>query len=500
MVRLSKLLEEYTYLSIEHALLIFGKLAQYGLEGTEEENMLLEGLSPDRILLNDNWYNKITDVQIDVSETQLPSYAYYPIEYLQGGKWNTECSAYALFAITYKLMTGKLPYIGKVPEELLASEEGLNYILKKLKVGSSLDVNNIPSDYQDFFKKGLALEKEERYQTIADTADDYEKITDIICQGHYDAETHDYLDNLEDLRPNYYGIYSHKNAMEFSLDVHTEEEGSLDDLVGLSELKDYLRYGVLSILRNPEKAEKYKLSIPNGILLYGPPGCGKTTIAKKFAAECKMNYCVVRAQDLASTFFGGTPQLIKKMFYEAKQHAPIIIVLDECEVLFPDRNNPELIKVAENTNAFLSELSNSAQRKIFFIATTNKPERIDSAVLRSGRFDKRVYVPLPDGQTRKELFHAYLYERPLDQHIDYQKLSNLTSNGYISSDIKQICNEVACRAFCSDSIITQELIEQVIHEGGPSVNSYELRLYEGSRKYMEPFSKQSQYMGHIGFR
>lgn len=500
MVRLSQLLKQYPYLPKEHSLQFLGKIALHCLKETEEENILLEGLSPNRISINDNWYSGITDVNIDGPGTQFTSYAYYPIEYLEGEEWNTACTSYAIFAITYRLMTGELPYIGKVPEELLTSKEGFNYIINKLKERKNLDIEKIHPAFQGFFEKGLAIDKNVRYQAIGDTAEEYEKLTNTFCEGHQEEETQDSLDDLNDIASDYDGFFPNSHIMNFSLDVHSEEEGGLDDLVGLSDLKDYLRSGVLSVLKNPEKAEKYKLSIPNGILLYGPPGCGKTTIAKKFAAECRMNYSVIRAQDLASTFFGGTPQLVKRMFYEAEKNAPIVIVLDECEVLFPDRNNPELIKIAENTNAFLSELCDAARRNIFFIATTNKPERIDSAVLRSGRFDKRVYVPLPDSQTRKEIFQTYLHDRPIDPNIDYQRLSDLTSCGYISSDIKQICDEVACRAFCTDSIITQDLIENVIHEGGPSVNKYELRLYEESRKFMEPASKRSQYINHIGFR
>ena len=124
---------------------------------------------------------------------------------------------------------------------------------------------------------------------------------------------------------------------------------------------------------------------------------------------------------------------------------------------------------------------------------------MDSAILRSGRFDKKFYVPLPDEQTRTLIFHNYLHDRPIDAHINYQTLGQMTSSGYISSDIRQICDEVATRAFNNDAIITQDLIEQVIRDGGPSVSKNELRSYEEARRYIEPAAKGA-YINQIGFR
>ncbi len=281
---------------------------------------------------------------------------------------------------------------------------------------------------------------------------------------------------------------------------HKDEEGSLDDLVGLHELKRYLRNGVWAILKNPEKAQKYKLTIPNGLLLYGPLGCGKTAVAKKFAAECRMNYAIINAQDIASTLIHGTQRLVRQLFTQAALYAPIILIFDEIETMVPNRNNPDNVKVAEDTNAFLSELNTCAERGIFVVDTTNRPQFMDSAILRSGRFDKKVYVPLPDEETRTNIFRCYLHGRPLSERIDYQQVSRLTASGYISSDIRQICDEVASRAFCEDAIITQELIEQVIRDGGPSVSKNELRTYEEARKYLEPAAKYSPYINQIGFR
>ena len=321
-----------------------------------------------------------------------------------------------------------------------------------------------------------------------------------MCKGQGDEETQDCLDDTEEFKLENYGIFSQNNSMEFCLDIRTEESGNLDNLVGLYDQKRIFRNGFLAIMKNPQKAKEYKLELPNGYILYGPPGCGKTFFAKMLAAESQMKYAIINAQDIASTWVHGTQKLIKQLFEQAAAHAPIILIFDELETMVPNRNHPDNIKVAEDTNAFLSELNTCAERGIFVLGTTNRPQFMDSAILRSGRFDKKIYFPLPDEQTRTEIFRSYLQNRPIKGCIDYQKLSELTSSGYISSDIRLICDEAAMRAFFDDVLITQELLEQVIHEGGPSVSQKELRTYEESRKYLEPASKHSQYMSHIGFR
>ena len=492
-------MSDIAFLPKEYALVIFGRLAQNCLEETEDENNLLEGLSPDRILLNNNWTTNLKDIHIKVSKAPFTAYAYYPDEYLQGKKWDTTCSVFALFAITYRLMTGELPYVGNVPEELLTSEEGLKFIVKRRSESSGLNVSNIPPVFRDFFIKGLALNKKDRYQAIGDTAYDYDKLTDASYKDNGE-EGLTSSDDLNDLTPDYYGIFPRNNSMEFKLDVHTAEEGGLDDLAGLHEQKRYFREHFLSIIQNPEKAKKYKIFIPNGCLFYGPPGCGKTAFAKKCAAEAKINYAIVNAQDIASTLVHGTQMLVKQMFKQAAQLAPIMLILDEIETMVPNRNNPDNVKVAEETNAFLSELNDCGRRGIFVIGTTNRPQVMDSAILRSGRFDKKIYFPLPDEQTRHEIFKAYLRDRPLGNHIDYSILSSLTSDGYVSSDIRLICDEVTIKAFNEDTIITQSMIEQVIHDGSPSVGRNELRSYEETRKHMEPAAKYAPYINQIGFR
>ena len=480
----------------------------------KNQNELFEGVNPDSILLNDNWKEHIELVEVVKSQPPHTAYAYYPSEYLQGKEWDSSCTVFALFSILYKLLTGQIPYVNQLPETLLNSEEGIKLLLKARK-NQLLDLSLVPPALRGIFAKGLSTPRKYRYKSIDAFIDDFmvlfpvalEQMIDFYTfqasqeptpNQDSDIEIDETIGTFEQQIDYFKQITS--SQTEFFLPVQKDTEGNLDDLVGLHDLKQYLRHGVLAIMKNPEKARKYKLAIPNGILLYGPPGCGKTTIAQKFAAECQMNYAIVNAQDIASTFIHGTQRLVKQLFQQAEQNAPIVLILDEIETMVPNRNDPSMAKMAEDTNAFLSEMNNCGERGIFLIGTTNRPQFMDSAILRSGRFDKRVYVPLPDEQTRKEIFHAYLAGRPIDKNIDCQRLSRLTSGGYISSDIRQICDEAAARAFHEDAIITQQLLEQVIREGGPSVNKNELKTYEESRKHIDPAIRHTASLNQIGFR
>lgn len=237
--------------------------------------------------------------------------------------------------------------------------------------------------------------------------------------------------------------------------------GGFADVAGMESLKKMLTERVIWVLRDREKAKKYRLLPPNGMLLYGPPGCGKTYFAEKFAEESRFNYMVVNGSDLGSTYIHGTQGKIAALFQEAAAKAPTVLCFDEFDSFVPARGSEAARHRPEEVNEFLSQLNNCAQRGIFVIGTTNRMDMIDPAVLRKGRLDLQVEVPAPEPETRRQMFIHHLKGRPLADDIDFDRLAALTE-GYASSDIAFIANDAALVAALADEPITQRHLEDSI--------------------------------------
>jgi transitional endoplasmic reticulum ATPase len=270
-------------------------------------------------------------------------------------------------------------------------------------------------------------------------------------------------------------------------------------IAGMKELKEQLKLDVIDALKNPQEYAEYGVTIPNGMLLYGPPGCGKTFFAKNFANEVGFNFVLTTPSTLQSRYINATRENVAKMFKEAEKNAPIVIFIDEIEVLLANRANSSGSEHSsmfnEAVNEMLAQMDRTGEKGIFVIGATNYPNLIDPAMLRTGRLDKKFYLPPPDFDARKEMFQMYLKNRPLDFGIDYDRLSKLTEN-YVSSDIEFLSNEAAKLALKTKSRISMEIIEQTIKSIKPSVSIQELEKFKEIKNNMGFIKTPSK----IGFR
>lgn len=275
------------------------------------------------------------------------------------------------------------------------------------------------------------------------------------------------------------------------------EGNGFADVAGMHDIKDFMQKKIINVLRNPARAEKFKIQIPNGMLLYGPPGCGKSFIAEKFAEEAGYNYIFVKSSDLASIYVHGSQEKIGRLFDEARKSAPTIINFDEFEALVPNRSKINNSSESGEVNEFLSQMNNCGKDRIFIIASSNRPDLIDPAIRRKGRLDQIVYIPVPDKEAREGIFRIHMADRPVTEDIDFDKLASLTEN-YVASDIAYIVNDAATRAFEDDVDISQSLLEEVVKENNPSISAKDIRFYEAIKAEMET-SATNQSRRPVGY-
>lgn len=271
-------------------------------------------------------------------------------------------------------------------------------------------------------------------------------------------------------------------------------------IAGMQELKDTIKLDVIDVLNEKEKYAEYGLTIPNGMLLYGPPGCGKTFFAEKMAEEIGFNFYQIKPSDIQSKWVNASQENIKNLFDEARKNAPSIIFIDELDALVPNRDNSSVNHMNTSAvNEFLAQMNNSGDDGVFIIGATNRPNSIDPAILRAGRLDKHVYLPPPDFEARELMFKLYLEKRPTEIGLDYAELAKATEN-YVSSDIKFLCDEASRMALRSKSRITKEILMGTIKTNKPSISLSELNSYIEIRAKMEGQQSNTNERPRIGFK
>lgn len=259
------------------------------------------------------------------------------------------------------------------------------------------------------------------------------------------------------------------------------------DIAGLEEVKQEIQLKMLYPFQHPELAKKYGIEIGGGLLLYGPPGTGKTMFAKAVATEIDATMFVLTPAQIMSKWVGEAEQNVRKLFDAAKAEPKAVIFFDEVEALVPSRRHEQsssvMTRVVPQILTELEGFDRKAGRALMFIGATNEPWSLDTAMMRPGRLDTKIYIPLPDPPARYKLFELYLAGRPMDDDLDLLALVEQT-NGYSGADIKAICARAATRPFLESVVgqtprnIHMEDLHAVIADTRPSVHRADVARFD----------------------
>ncbi len=423
------------------------------------------------------------------------------------GKYDERNDIFAATCVFYTMLTGRIPWDVEFTPEM-SRKEKIRLVKQARSEKGEINVDDIEDEkLRNVIKAGMALGYVDRFESVEEIIEaliadnDSKQAEELRLRIATKREERAQQSQDRDDASNGSRSSRSREAADSmtSADVEIKRGGGngFADIAGMDELKEMLHKRVILILQNKELAEKYKLTPPNGMLLYGPPGCGKSFFAEKFAEETGFNFILVKASDLGSIYVHGSQGKIADLFKKAEENAPTVLCFDEFDAFVPNRSSDNSGgNQAGEVNEFLSQLNNCSKRGIFVIATSNRPDKVDPAVLRTGRIDKQVYVPMPDATARKLMFELYLKDRPCGE-IDSDALAKKT-DGYVASDIAYIVNEAATIAAFNREDITQDLLIKTIEGIKPSIGKDLLKEYEAMRDKMEGITRTNA-LPRVGF-
>lgn len=226
----------------------------------------------------------------------------------------------------------------------------------------------------------------------------------------------------------------------------------LEDVAGMPEVKTQLELSLLGPLRNPELLKAYNVSTRGGLLLYGPPGCGKTFVAKAVSGELGASFLPVGITDVMQHYFGDSERALHQIFETARRNAPCVLFFDEIDALGQRRSATGLnsaLRVVVNTLLAEMDSATSSNEGVYILGATNMPWDVDPALRRPGRFDRMIFVGLPDSEARSAIVRSHLRDRPVEG-IDLGKVASRT-DGLSGADLAHLC-EAATQLAMADSL------------------------------------------------
>ena len=405
-----------------------------------------------------------------------------------------------------------------VPDEV-GRMEVLRIHTKNMKLDEDVDLSDIAKDTHGYVGADLAqLCSEAALQCIREKMD----LIDI------DADTIDaaILESMAVTQDHFKHALGSTNPSSLRETVVEVPNVKWEDIGGLEDVKKNLQEMILYPIEHPEKFHKFGMDPSKGVLFYGPPGCGKTLLAKAVASECSANFVSIKGPELLTMWFGESEANVREVFDKARASAPCVLFFDELDSIGTARGSSmgDAGGAGDRVmNQLLTEIDGVGVKKnLFFIGATNRPDILDEALLRPGRLDQLIYIPLPDMPSRLSILKANLRKSPLANDLDLKFIAQMT-DGFSGADLTEICQRAA-KAAIRESIqadarikamkelnpeyevqqdpvpeITKRHFEEALKVARRSVTNTDLERFENFRKKFDPNFGLGSTGGQTGF-
>ncbi len=347
-----------------------------------------------------------------------------------------------------------------VPDEV-GRMEILRIHTKNMKLAEDVDLSDISKSTHGFVGADLAaLATEAALQCIREKMDVIDIEDDTI-----DAEI---LDAMAVTNEHFRFAQGQTNPSSLRETVIEIPDVTWDDIGGLEDTKKNLQEMILYPIEHPEKFHKFGMQPSKGVLFYGPPGCGKTLMAKAVAHECSSNFISVKGPELLTMWFGESESNVRDIFDKARGASPCVLFFDELDSVGTARGSSvgDAGGAGDRVlNQLLTEMDGvGAKKNLFFIGATNRPDILDEALIRPGRLDQLIYIPLPDKPSRVNIIKAVLRKSPVAGNISMEFLAELTAN-FTGADLTELCQR-ATKAAIREAIEAEEQRRALMREDG----------------------------------